>query len=177
MLEKATTEYKTGLSQKMIKLLDPSNHDGLDGIYADLIQKMVDPFVPPGRSPKTSTRPFWTNELSDLTGKRSALFHKAIRTRQDTDWEAYLNFDRDLKKKSRKSQGEMWSTFKRDLENSNQSTAVGRVSNIMLVRSGRARRCTEALGANVNFSTFSKCVAANFPPKLNEMPLESANLR
>ena len=142
------------------------SQEELDSAHDELVRGTVEPFRPKGKAPVPRRyKEFWTETLERKSKQRSRLYRKAIRTNAIQDWCNYQEINRSIRKLVRTQKRRSWQKFTQELEEAPESEGVRRISNLMRVRKGNARRNATQLGGECNWSQFTEHVARKFPLK------------
>lgn len=102
LIGKAEEMYKVQFSLIRDNLRTVQNGCDMNKVYEDLVACLNEPFIPRGRPPKTTARPFWLNKLAGMSRERGRLFHLYLRTQSVTARIIYQIYDKKLKSKARK---------------------------------------------------------------------------
>jgi len=128
----------------------------LNAAATRLIDDLVKPFVPKGKSKAEISSQYWNNELDCLSKTRSRLYHRMKRTIHPRDIDIYKNINHKIKRKYKKLRKATFLVYCKRFNAKNQSEASRQLSR--LIKAKKRNRTSQGL------EKFTDFVSTKFPP-------------
>lgn len=103
-------------------------------------------------------RYFWTRALDALAAQRSRLYRIAVRTKLESDWEAYRTLDRQMKRQARRNKRSSFRCFTHEVSEMPSPEVTEVISRIRIDKQ-RTNTRNNTLGCQLDPSEFTRHIA------------------